>query len=392
MLNPFHRVLVIPLHGSKDLSPPLNHILADEQVLFVLIHHRGRNSAPSTPRPLQLESTQMENPELQHGNGGTVFITGATGQVGGAITRALLDQGRTVKILVRNPSTLQGFQDAEVVKGDLSNPQVLIDAIKGCVQVIHIAGAISYDPKDRDHLYATNVVGTQNMLDAAAANKVERFVYTSSIATIGHVPFGTVGNESSPYNWEKANNPYFDTKKEAEDRVLAEQRIPCITLNPGIVFGPGDLGHGAIQMMHKSASGAVTAAPPGATTIVSLQDAVAGHLLALQHGRPGEKYILGSETMTLRTLFDQIAEVVGVEPPTRTIGPTIFQAAVQLSNWWSQLRGTSPKVRPNTAAILVQNRQYSWEKASRELGYAPTAAASSLTACWDGGGRASEPR
>ena len=132
--------------------------------------------------------------------------------------------------------------------------------------------------------------------------------------------------------------------------------------------------------------------PSGTTTIVSLQDAVAGHLLALQNGRPGEKYILGSETMTLRTLFEQIADVVGVQPPTRTIGPAVFQAAVQLSSWWSQLRGSSPKVSPSTAAILVQNRQYSWEKASRELGYTPTAVASSLTACWEGGGRTSEPR
>jgi dihydroflavonol-4-reductase len=334
----------------------------------------------------------MENPTPQHSDNRTAFVTGATGQVGGAVTRALLAQGRSVKILARNPSALKGLDGVEVVKGDLSNLQILIDGMTGCSEVIHIAGAISYDSQDRDWLYETNVVGTQNMLDAAASNNVERFLYTSSIATIGHVPDGTIGDENIEYNWKSANNPYFDTKKEAEDRVLSEQRFSGITVNPGIIFGPGDLGRGAIQMMHKSATGTMTSTPPGATTVVCLKDTVSGHLLALQHGRPGERYILGSETMTLRSLFEQIADVVGVPHPTRTLGPTMFRTAVHLANSWNKLKGTPPSIGPTVAGILIKNRQYSWQKAVSELGYTPTAFASSLAACWEDGGVTSDPR
>lgn len=334
----------------------------------------------------------MEKRTHQDNERGAVFITGATGQVGGAITRALLAQGRAVTILVRTPSKLQGFDNATVVKGDLSDRESLIEGMAGCSEVIHVAGVISYNPEDRDWLHKTNVVGTQNMLDAAAANNVERFLYTSSIATIGHVPNATIGDENSVYNWQTSNNPYFDTKKEAEDRILSERRFCCIAVNPGIIFGPGDLGRGAIQMMHNSADGRVQSAPPGATTVTSLADTVAGHLLSLQHGRPGERYILGSETMTLYRLFEQIAEVVGVPGPRRTIGPFRFKMAMRISNVWNKLRGVPPLVSPAVTDILTRNRQYSWKKAEKELGYTPTAFTSSLVACWGGGAMTSDPR
>ena len=178
----------------------------------------------------------MENQTHQDSERRAVFITGATGQVGGAIARALLEQGRAVTILVRKPSTLQGLANATVVKGDITDRQTLIDGMAGCSEVIHVAGAISYNPEDRDWLYKTNVIGTQNMLDAAASNNVERFLYTSSIATIGHVPSGTFGDENSAYNWQKSNNPYFDSKKEAEDRVLSERRLCCIGVTLGRVL------------------------------------------------------------------------------------------------------------------------------------------------------------
>lgn len=334
----------------------------------------------------------MENRTHQDSDRGAVFITGATGQVGGSITRTLLAQGRAVTVLVRKPSTVQGLDNATVVTGDITDRQSLIEGMAGCSEVIHVAGAISYKAEDRDWLHNTNVVGTQNMLDAAAANNVERFLYTSSIATLGHVPIGTIGDENSTYNWQTSNNPYFDTKKEAEDRVLSERRFCCIAVNPGIIFGPGDLGHGAIQMMHNSAAGRVKTAPAGATTVISLADAVSGHLLALQHGRPQERYILGSERMTLYRLFEEIAEVVGVPPPTGTISPFLFKVSMGISNWWDKLRGITPHIGPAVTDMVSRNRQYSWEKAEKELGYTPTAFASSLTACWDGGGKTSDRR
>ena len=314
----------------------------------------------------------------------TVLVTGATGQIGSALTHALRHDGWQVRALVRDAERARSRlgDDVELVRGDLTSPDSVRPALRGVYAVAHLAGVASYWPARAAEMRAVNLHGTAHLLDACAAAGVGRLLHTSSIATLGWVPDGELGDESTGYNWHRFGIAYFDTKYEAERMVLSDPRLAAVVVNPGLVFGAGDTAGNGLRFLREVAAG-VPGYPPGATTAAVLDDVVAGHLAALERGRPGERYVLGGSPLPFHELFTAIAAAVGVPPPRRRLAPWMLGALALAHTMASRLHGREPRISIPTCHILTRNRRYRSAKAVRELGYRISPLREGLQRCWE---------
>ena len=313
-----------------------------------------------------------------------VLVTGASGQIGSALARALRQGGYRVRALVRDEARARRRLGAgiELVRGDLTSPDSLRLALRGMAAVAHLAGAASYWPARGPEMRAVNLHGTAHLLDACAGAGVRTLLHTSSIATLGWVPDGEIGDESTAYNWHRFGIAYFDTKYEAERMVLSDPRLAAIVVNPGLVFGPGDTAGNGLRFLREVAAG-VPGYPPGATTAAVLEDVVAGHVAALERGRLGERYILGGAPVSFRELFAEIAAVVGVPPRRRRLAPWMLGALALAHTTASLATGREPRVSLPSYHILTRNRRYRSDKAVTELGYRISPLGDGLRRCWD---------
>ena len=314
----------------------------------------------------------------------TVLVTGATGQIGGAVARALVRGGDRVRCLVRDRERGRSLlgDEVELAAGDVTAPDSLPEALRGVEVVAHLAGKASYWPALGPLMRAVNVAGTANLLDACARAGVGRLLYTSSIATLGWVPDHGIGDETTAYNWHGLGIDYFDTKYEAERLVLAETRLATVAVNPGLVFGAGDRSVNGLRLLREIAGG-VPGYPPGATTAAVVDDMVAGHLAALERGRPGQRYVLGGTPLAFGELFAAIAEVVGAAAPRRRLAPLLMRGLALASTAGGVLTGREPRITLPTYQIMTRNRRYSSAKAIAELGYPISPLATGLRQCWE---------
>ena len=314
----------------------------------------------------------------------SVLVTGATGQIGAALAHALLQRGDRVRCLVRDPERARRILGAEVelAAGDLGVAATLPAALRGVEAVCHLAGRASYWPARAAEMREVNVHGTARLLDACAGAGVATLLHTSSIATVGSVPGGELGDETTTYNWHGLGITYFDTKYEAERMVLGDPRVAAVVVNPGLVFGAGDRNGNALRLMREVAAG-VPGYPPGGTTAAVLADVVSGHLAALDRGRAGHRYILGGHPLSFRELFAAIAGVVGVAAPRRRLAPWMLGTMALAHTGLGRLSGREPRVSLPTGRILTRNRRYRSTKAIAELGYAVRPLAAGLRACWE---------
>jgi dihydroflavonol-4-reductase len=314
----------------------------------------------------------------------SILVTGATGQLGSAVARALADEGRTVRCVVRDKDRL-GMLDPtgiQLVLGDVTDLGSMRTAAKGCKQVVHAAGIVSYLSKNRAWQEAVNHHGTRNILDAAAFADADRVLLTSSIAALGFVPDGQVGDEETAWNWGPYNLGYFETKFSAERLVLGDTRLEGVAVNPGITMGHSDTNHNGGRILLQVHQGGPFGVPTGATTVASLDDVVQGHLAALDRGISGERYVLGGHTPSWVELFQAAAQVVGVPPPTRVLPKWLIKIAGMGALLKGQFSDQEPPLTPALAEITAKNRRYSSAKAIRELGYEPKPLVHGLEQCW----------
>ncbi len=311
-----------------------------------------------------------------------VLVTGATGQLGSSVARALHDRGEDVVCLVRDPER-RGVLDADLatVVGDVTAPQTLAAATAGCEAVVHLAGVVSYWPPNDDTLRRVNVDGTRHLLEAARTAGVRRFLLTSSIAALGWVAPGDVGDEDTAFNWSGLGITYCDTKHEQQQLVLAAQELSPVAVNPGICFGAKDLNQNAGRMLLNLAAGKVPGTPPGATTAAVLDDVVRGHLLALDRGRSGESYVLGGTTLSFHELFGRIAAVLEVPAPKRQLSRFLLRTAAAVQASKAVFTGEEPALTQALAELSVRNRQYASDKARGELGYTTRPVEDGIAAC-----------
>jgi dihydroflavonol-4-reductase len=302
------------------------------------------------------------------------LVTGATGFVGAAVARALVSAGWQVRALVREGSDRSNLQDLplEIAIGDLKLAASLDAAMAECGALFHVAADYRLGARDFEELYRTNVEGTNNLLNAARRARVQRIVYTSSVATIGIPPDGSVGDENTPVELANMIGHYKRSKYLAEQLVRESMNsgIPVVIVNPSTPVGPGDVKPTPTgRLVLDAAAGRMPAYVDTGLNIVHVDDVAAGHLLAFHRGTPGERYILGGEDMTLRQILTYIAERVGRSPPRLRVPYAAVLPIAYLAEAYSKISGRSGRVTLEGVRMSRKRMFFSSAKAVRELGY-----------------------
>lgn len=317
--------------------------------------------------------------QLQTGAGETVFLTGASGFIGSHILHALLTARYRVRALVRPDSRpLPPLEGYKTVVGDILRPGELVRHMIGCRYLVHTAALYTFSPGMRDTIFATNVRGCAGLLEAARLAGIERAVVTSSSSTVGPASAEQPATED---NWavEAGASAYHRSKMQQERAALAAQ-IPVVLVLPTAPIGPGDwkptpTGKMVVDFMR----GRIFATLSGGLNVVAVEDVARAHVLALQYGRPGERYLVGGENMSLSHLWERLAQICGRRAPTARIP---FQLALALG-WADELRcrlahrGT-PLI-PLEGVQMARHHMYvNVAKAQTELGYEATSVIAAL--------------
>ncbi|MDB6044881.1 MAG: NAD-dependent epimerase/dehydratase family protein [Gammaproteobacteria bacterium] len=302
------------------------------------------------------------------------LVTGATGFVGAAVARALLQEGWQVRTLVRKSSDRRNLQHlpVELVEGDLAERDSLPRAAADCEALFHVAADYRLGAREPGDLYRTNVDGTRNILNAARQAGVARVVYTSSVATIGIPVDGSPGREETPVALTDMIGHYKRSKYLAEEvaREAARAGTSVVIVNPSTPIGPGDVKPTPTgQMVLDAASGRMPAYVDTGLNIVHVDDVATGHLLAFHHGRVGERYILGGQDMTLREILIEIAQLVGRKPPRIRLPSGVVLPIAYAAEFVAHLTGGTTRVTVEGVRMARKRMFFSSEKAARELGY-----------------------
>jgi dihydroflavonol-4-reductase len=263
--------------------------------------------------------------------------------------------------------------DVEVVTGDLRDSESLRGAVAGCGVVFHVAADYRLWARDESELYRSNVDGTRNLLTAARDAGVERVVYTSTVGCIG-APVDRLGNEDAEVRLEDMTGAYKRSKFQAEQVALefARSGFPVVIVNPTAPIGDHDFKPTPTgKIVVDYLKGAMPAFVDTGLNLVDVEDTADGHLLACEHGRPGERYILGSENLTLKQILTRLAAITGGQAPRWRIPHAVAYAAGLASTGWANITGREPRV-PIDAVKMARKKVFvSMDKAKRELGYNP---------------------
>ncbi len=245
------------------------------------------------------------------------FLTGATGFVGSHVARALVAQGADLRLLVRSGSDLRNIQElqAERVVGDLRDAASLKKAVGGCDVVFHVAADYRLWVRDPEEMYRSNVEGTRAILDAARENKLRRVVYTSSVATMGFQSNGYLADEDSPVSLANMIGPYKRSKFMAEEIAIqaGKSGMDVVVVNPTTPVGERDIkptptGRIVVDFLKKKFPAYVDTG----LNLVDVAECARGHVVALEKGKSGERYILGGENLTLKQILDKLAAITGL--------------------------------------------------------------------------------
>jgi dihydroflavonol-4-reductase len=306
------------------------------------------------------------------------FLTGASGFVGSHLLSLLLDEGAEVRCLVRSSSSrknLEGSEAAEVVAGDLRDASSVSRALEGCDTVFHCAADYRLFVRDPDEMYRANVEGTRNVLQAAAEAGVEKVVYTSSVGALGLNADGSPADETAPVTLEAMLGHYKRSKFLAE-RVadeFAAQGLPVVIVNPSTPIGDRDVkptatGRVILDFLNRKTPAYVDTG----LNWVDVKDVARGHLLAAERGRLGEKYILGNENASLKSLFERLERLTGLSAPKVKLPHWIPLTVAAIDTGWARLTGGEPRVPLDGVRLSRYKMYFDAGKAVRELGLPQT--------------------
>jgi dihydroflavonol-4-reductase len=303
-----------------------------------------------------------------------VAVTGATGFIGSAVVRRLLEQKRSVRALVEpgaNAANLDGLAGVDRVEVDVTDNAAMKRALDGCETLYHLAAIYKTWLPDEEIIYRVNVEGTVATLLAAQAARVKRVIYTSSIAAIG-LASGGLADETTKWNLFDVANPYILTKWQSERVALrfAEAGLPVVVVNPAFPFGPRDIAPtptGAIilSLLRRQVPGW----SPGGFCTIDVDDCAEGHILAEEKGRVGERYILGNDNITLKDFFGIVCRIAEVPTPRLPFpGPLAAGVALGMELWADHVSHKEPQATYRAMRYAQRNAFFSNAKAKRELG------------------------
>ena len=305
----------------------------------------------------------------------TTLVTGASGFLGSAVLRHLLEAGHETRALVRAGSDRRNFEglDVEFCIGDLNDAASLKKAVAGCDNLFHVAADYRLWVPDPAAIYATNVDGSRNLVRAATNAGVGRIVYTSSVATLGIRPDRTPADEQTPVSIEDMVGHYKRSKYLAEQAVLElieKEGAPVVIVNPSTPVGPRDVkptptGRIVLDMLR----GRMPAYVETGLNIVHVDDVAAGHLLAFEKGRIGQRYILGGEDMTLQQILQRIAALAGLRAPTLRIPHGLVLPLAWCAERFAAVTNIEPFATVDGIRMARKFMYFSSAKAGRELGY-----------------------
>jgi dihydroflavonol-4-reductase len=302
----------------------------------------------------------------------STLLTGASGFIGSHVARLLVERGDDVRALVRPGSKLTALDglELETVRGDICDRRSVRRAMQGIERVFHVAGTTKLT-LPRERVFAVCVEGTRIVLEEALRAEVERVIYTSSVAAIGPAPPGATADETNVWDAGRYGIPYVDAKHEAEVvalRMIA-RGLAVVIVNPAFVIGPpagaGDPGRSSTVLVRRFMRRQIPAYANGTLNIVGVGDVARGHLLADEHGRVGERYILGNRNFTLDRLLADLGRLSGVQPPAIKLPPAV---AVALAGAGERLPGVS---MPSPVEVRASSLNWAFRnaKAKRELGW-----------------------
>lgn len=306
------------------------------------------------------------------------LVTGATGFIGGNLTVELLNDGFQVRALVRersNRKNLDGL-DVEVAIGDLRDVSSLERALDGCDVLFHVAADYALWTPDPKLTYETNVKGTENVLAAAMAKRIERVVYTSSESTIEIGRRGGLGTEDREIELGQLGGHYKRSKLMAERVALGFCRkgLPVVVVHPTFPVGPRDVKPTPTgQIIVDFLNGRMPAYVNTGLNVVSVEDVARGHVLALERGKPGERYILGNRNLTLREMFEILGKVSGVLPPSFRMPLWLAMAVAGVDELVvARALGKPPRVPVAGVQAARKWRHFDCSKAVTQLGLPQT--------------------
>lgn len=309
--------------------------------------------------------------------GMTVFVTGATGFIGGALLKRLLDQAKGVHLLVRPGSSLTlDHPKIRVFHGGLDDLAVLKKGMRGCDALFHLAAWVRTASDDRLLLDRTNVEGTRRIIEAASSEGIRKVVYTSSVVAIGPSN-GTVADEKTIRRTGFLTG-YERTKALAEEEMVEAARngFPAVIVSPSLVFGPTDSlkRYSFNRFLLDFITGRFTVLPGDGEQVINavyIDDVVEGHLLALEEGRIGERYILGGENTSLNALAELVNGLLKKKRRPPHLPLPLLKGASWIEWGLSAMLGREPRITPRSIAVYRHDWAYSSEKAKAELGYRP---------------------
>jgi len=308
----------------------------------------------------------------------TVFVTGSTGFIGTKLVNELVKRGNTVHALTRGTSNKDGLSHERIklVTGDIQDRTSLQKGMEGCKQVYHLAAYAKNWSRDTSVFYKQNVEGMRNVFEVAKAAGVKRVVFTSTIVAFGPTPAGVIGNEDMPRITQRYYTEYEETKSIAEKEALqyAASGFPVVIVNPTRVYGPGKLteGNSVSLMIDMYDRGTVPVLLNGGNDVgnyVLVDDLVRGHILAMEKGQIGERYILGGENASLKQIFEMVDEVSGKKHFQMNLPPRIAYLYSGFEKKKAEWLGIYPQITPGWVETFLQDWVYSTAKAERELGY-----------------------
>lgn len=305
------------------------------------------------------------------------FITGISGFIGSCLARELTSNGHSVNAIVRNPdhTGLYNLPGTRLFKGDLFDNAILEEAMDGCDTVFHLAAFARPWSKDPQYPYHINVEGAVNVFESASKAGVKKVVFTSSAATMNPTFDGLITDEATP-----RTVPYFNayeiTKAQAEQeaRAFCERGLHVVIVNPSRVYGPGPLNpsNSTTKMILGYASGAWRIVPGDGTKIgnyVFIDDVVKGHILAAEHGRAGERYILGGENLTFGEFFQAIGDAIQRKRRMVHLPLPVMMNIARMMEWQAGITNIPPLITSDFVKKYLNHWGISSEKAIRELGY-----------------------
>lgn len=303
------------------------------------------------------------------------FVTGATGFVGSHVAEYLAGQGAELRLLLRKTSRTDNidFLHADRCEGDLCDPDSLRKGISGCDAVFHVAADYRLWVKNPDEMYRANVEGTRNIIAAAQQASVTRVVYTSSVATMGFLSNGAIATEETPVDLAHMIGHYKRSKFLAEQIALQAGRAgaPVVVVNPTTPVGERDIkptptGRIVVDFLNRNFPAYVDTG----LNLADVKQVAHGHALAFEKARPGERYILGGEDLTLKQILDTLSAITGIPSPTMQVPHSLALGFAAFDQFFTgMLRGREPRATIDAVRMGRKKMFASSGKAERELGY-----------------------